>query len=138
MATDFASPACRRSRALPLAMVVLLCLTGCGTAPPLVGLVYTDVKLPFTQNLNATPVPTAPPASDRIVEIKEPFTGLGLYARVSVNAIGEIALQNGVETLYFADQEVFSILGVWKTHRVFLYGAPADSPPSASAVVSAP
>jgi hypothetical protein len=137
MATDFASPIARRWIALPLATVLLFCLTGCGTGP-LIGLVYTNVKMPFTQNLNATPVPTAPPASDRIVEIKEPFTGLGLYARVSVNAIGEIALQNGVETLYFADQEVFSILGVWKTHRVFLYGAPADSPPSASAAVHAP
>lgn len=137
MATDIVSPPNRRWIAQLLAMVVLLCLSGCGTGP-LIGLVYTNVKLPLTADLNATPVPDTPPASDRIVEIKEPFTGIGMYARVSVNAIGEIALQNGVETLYFADQEVFSILGVWKTNRVFLYGAPADSPPSASAAVSTP
>ena len=138
MATDIRFPAVRRSAAwLALAMLLLACLAACGTGP-LIGLVYTNVQLPLTTDLNATPVPATPPDSDRVVEIKEPFTGAGIYARVSVNAIGEIALQNGVETLYFADQEVFSILGVWKTHRVFLYGAPSTPASPSTARVSAP
>ena len=102
-------------------LAMMVCLTGCGPGP-LVGLVYTSVKLPLTLDLKATPLSNHPPDSDRIVEIKEPLTGLGMYARVSVNALGDIARQNGVEPLYFADQEVFSILGIWKTNRVFLYG----------------
>ena len=86
------------------------------------GLAYTNVKLPLTLDLKATPLPNHPPDSDRIIEIKEPLTGLGMYARVSVNALGDIARQNGVDPLFFADQEVFSIMGIWKSHRVFLYG----------------
>ena len=104
-----------------VAMAMLVGLSGCGTGP-LVGLVYTNVKLPLTLDLKSTPMPAHLPGSDRIIEIKEPFSGLGMYARVSSNAIGDIALQNGVDPLYFADQEVFSILGIWKTNRVFLHG----------------
>ncbi len=138
MATDSPALATRRWIVMRMAVVVVIsCLTGCGTGP-LIGMVYTNVKLPLTEDLNATPVPDTPPDTDRIVEIKEPISGVGMYARVSVNAIGEIALQNGVETLYFADQEIFSIVGVWKTHRVFLFGAPAVSPPLSSPDVSAP
>ena len=110
-----------------LSMITLTSLSGCGTGP-LVGLVYTNVKLPLTQNLNATPVPDSLPQSDRIIEIKEPFSGLGLYARVNSNALGDIARQNGVDPLYFADREVFSILGIWKIRRILLYGETADSP----------
>jgi (2Fe-2S) ferredoxin len=110
---------------LLLAVFIALCLNACGTGP-LVGIVYTNVKLPLTRNLNATPVPAGQPQSDRVIEIKEPFTGFGLYARVNSNAIGDIARKNQMVSLYFADQEVFSILGIWKTHRVFLYGENID------------
>jgi hypothetical protein len=116
-----------RFKALLLVLTLFVGLTGCATGP-LVGLVYTNVKLPLTLDLKATPVPLRPPDSDRIIEIKEPFTGLGMYARVSANAIGEIARKHGVATLYFADQEVFSILGIWKTNRVFLYGEASGGP----------
>ena len=119
MATEAAGR--RRTLALLMAAVLALGLTACGTGP-LVGLVYTHVKLPLTRDLHATPVPSTPPRSKQVIEIKEPVTGLGLYARVNSNAIGDIARQNGIDRLYFADQEVFSILGIWKTHRVILYG----------------
>jgi hypothetical protein len=67
-------------------------------------------------------MPAQPPGSKHTIEIKEPFTGFGMYARVNSNALGDIARQNGMTQLYFADQEVFSILGVYKTHRVILHG----------------
>lgn len=117
----------RRRNFLLIAVALVVCLTGCGTGP-LVGLVYTNVKLPLTTDLDNTPVPLNTPNSDRILEIKEPFTGLGMYARVNTNAIGDIARQYGMDPLYFADQELFSILGVWKTQRVFLYGEASGDP----------
>jgi hypothetical protein len=127
MAIDKIMPAHSRVAWILLAMAAMVCLCGCGTGP-LVGLVYTNVKLPLTKDLKSTPMPEYPPSSDRIIEIKEPFTGLGIYTRVSSNALGDIARQNGVDPLYFADQEVFSILGIWKTQRVFLYGETAGGP----------
>lgn len=33
-----------------------------------------------------------------------------------------IAKANGIETVYFADQEMFSILGIWTSHKVIIYG----------------
>jgi hypothetical protein len=108
------------------AAVAVACLAGCGTGP-LVGLVYTNVKLPLTRDLDATPFPPDPPRSNRVVEVKEPFSGLGMYARVNSNAIGDIARQYGVDPLYFADQEVFGVLGIWKTQRVLLYGGSPDA-----------
>lgn len=96
-------------------------LSACGTGP-LVGLVYTNVRMPLTLDLDETPVPEMAPHSSRVFEVREPVSGAGLYARVSTNAIGELARENGVTTLYFADQQVVSILGIWKTHQVHLYG----------------
>jgi|GEM_PF-1344029 len=127
MATKSNVPACARSARLLVVVALGCCLTACGTGP-LVGLVYTNVKLPLTSDLRATPLPAHPPGSDRVIEIKEPLSGLGLYARVNSNALGDIARKNGVDPLYFADQEVFGILGIWKTRRVFLYGEAAGGP----------
>jgi hypothetical protein len=138
MATDPIMPARSGFVRILLAVAMLAGLSGCGTGP-LVGLVYTNVKLPLTLDLKSTPMPAHLPGSDRIIEIKEPFSGLGIYARVSSNAIGDIARQNGVDPLYFADQEVFSILGIWKTQRVFLYGESAGGPePSPDSAATGP
>ena len=127
MATDATMTARSTIAWILLAMAAMVSLAGCGTGP-LVGIVYTNVKMPLTRDLKSTPLPAHPPVSDRIIEIKEPFSGLGVYARVSSNALGDIARQNGVDPLYFADQEVFSILGIWKTQRVFLYGETDGGP----------
>jgi len=109
---------------IPVAVALclsLLILFGCGSAP-LVGLIYTHVRLPLTANLEKTPFPAGTPASGKIIQVKEPFSGYGIYARVNSNAIGDIARQHGVDTVYFADQEIFSLLGIWKTTQVHVYG----------------
>ncbi len=100
----------------------LLILAGCSSMAPLPGLIYTHVKYPLTWDLRNTPVPQTPPGDSKIIEIREPISGLGINARLNVNAIGEIAKANGIRTLYFADQERFSILGIWTYHKVILYG----------------
>ena len=38
------------------------------------------------------------------------------------NGIGDIARKNGLEAIYFADLETFSILGIWSQYRVHVYG----------------
>ncbi len=62
------------------------------------------------------------PQEAKIIEIAEPITGLGINTRLSSNAIGEMAAQHGITKLYFADQQKFSVLGIWKYHKVVLYG----------------
>lgn len=40
----------------------------------------------------------------------------------SSNAIGDIAKKHGIQEVYFADMEVFSILGIWTRRTVRIYG----------------
>ena len=104
-----------------IGVLYLLCLMGCGTGP-LVGLAYTNVKMPLSKDLNRTPFKNKH-ATGRIIKVKEPFSGYGAYAEIHSNAIGEIAKKHGIGTVYFADQELFSILGIWTTTEVIIYGS---------------
>ena len=112
----------RRWKNLSLLAASLLLLAGCSSAGPLPGLLFTHVKYPLTWDLHDTPMPHSSPKDAKIIEIREPISGLGINARLNANAIGEIARDNGIKTLYFADQERFSILGIWTFHKVILYG----------------
>jgi hypothetical protein len=93
---------------------------GCAVRPR--GIVYTNMRLPLTRDLHHTPTPMQMPNTGRTLEIKEPITGVGLYVQVDSNAIGDIARKNGMQTLYFADRQFFSILGIWTTDKTILYG----------------
>lgn len=97
-------------------------LAGCSSTGPLPGLIYTHLKCPLTVDLHDTPLPPVAPNEAKIIEIREPISGLGINARLNANAIGEIAKAHGIRTLYFADQELFSILGIWTSQKVILYG----------------
>lgn len=99
-------------------------ITGCSSTPwPLNGFVYSRVRFPLAKDLNNTKMPPHTLTKEgKILIFEEPFSGLGINTRLDSNAIGDIAKQNGMETLYFADQEWFSILGIWTSHKVILYG----------------
>ncbi len=112
----------RWCKPLAAAIASALLLAGCSSMGPLPGFIYTRVRYPLTWDLHDTPMPQDAPNESRIIEIREPITGLGINARLSSNAIGEIARAHGIETLYFADQELCSILGIWTSHKVILYG----------------
>ena len=86
------------------------------------GLVYTRVKIPLTRNLNDTAFAAPSGTGGNIVIIKEPFTGYGIYTEMYSNAIGDIAKQNGLRKVHFADQEIHSILGIWTTSTVYIHG----------------
>ena len=93
---------------------------GCGTGP-LVGLIYTKVKMPLSRDLDGSPLKDND-GTGKVVKIKEPISGYGVYAELNSNAIGEIAKKHGISKVYFADQELFSVLGIWTTTEVIIYG----------------
>jgi len=105
----------------------LLGLMGCGTGP-LVGLVYTKVKMPLSRDLNASPF-KGNGGTGKVIKIKEPISGYGIYTELHSNAIGEIAKKHGIGTVYFADQDRFSVLGIWTTTEVIIYGEKDPSVP---------
>jgi len=109
-----------------LAAFVALVSTGCGAVVKnghavLVGAVYTRIKFPLTANLNQTPA-AIDTGNGKIVRIKEPFSGYGIYAEFNSNAIGEIAKRHGLKTVYYADIERLSILGIWRHDDVIVCG----------------
>lgn len=109
-----------------LAAVIALVTTGCGAVvrnghAVLVGAVYTRVKFPLTTDLNQTPA-AVDNGVGKIVRIKEPFSGYGIYAEFNSNAIGEIAKIHGLKSVYYADIERLSILGIWRHDEVIVCG----------------
>lgn len=93
------------------------------------GYVYTRIKVPYTRDLHPTPGASSAPADGKIIQIREPFSGYGIYAEFSSNAIGDVALRYGLGKVYFADREQFSILGVWRHRRIYVYGEPLEAMP---------
>lgn len=109
-----------------LAALAALLSAGCGAVVSnghavLVGAVYTRVKYPLTSDLDRTPAAEAA-GSGKIIRIKEPVSGYGIYAEFKSNALGEIARFHGLNTLHYADVERLSILGIWRHDEITLYG----------------
>ena len=100
-----------------------LLLSGCAVLSddPLVGYIYTNKVIPYTEELNNTPVATASGKSS-IVRIQEPFSDLGIYTELNTNAIGEIARENGFKNVHYADLESFSLFRIWRSQTLIIYG----------------
>lgn len=122
---------------LCLAMSYSCSLIPSATDYSLRGMVVKKVRRPLTVDLHETPMPAAAEAENgdgegkeggdaakkgRIIKIKEPFTSAGVYVELNSTAIGDVAKKHGLTKLYFADIEVFSLLGVWSTTTLYLYG----------------
>ena len=112
---------------IPVLVICIFLLTGCagiaGRAGNSVlnGYVYTHIRIPYTINLDKTPA-SAAQAAGKILQINEPLSGYGLYAKFNSNAIGDIAQSQGFKKVYFADMEIFSILGIWRDETIHVYG----------------
>ena len=92
----------------------LFSLTGCTS-----GIIFTHIVKPLDLNMDRTPVVSRTEAGD----IKR-FKVQGFYVDLQwdSNAIGEIAKQHGLETVYYADLEVLTVLGIWTQQTVHVYG----------------
>ena len=107
-------------------LLSLFILAGCLTfggmgSDSLKGYAFKFVRVPLTINLDNTPV-TIFQANGKIIKIEEPFSGQGFYAEFKSNAIGDIAKKHGLKKVYFADLEIFNILGIFKYKKVHIYG----------------
>ncbi len=107
-------------------LLFFLLLGGCsyydrfvGGAPT--GRVFTNIRVPYTLDLDNTPV-TNIHANGLIIHIEEPVSGYGLYTEFNSNAIGDIAKKHGLTKVYFADIEIFDVLGIWHHERLHIYG----------------
>jgi len=111
------------------AILLVLFATGCSTNPSLlwpnddffipVNIVDVTTR-PLDTNYSATPV-YASRASAGIKKV----TVRGASVEWSSNAVGDVARRHGLEKLYYADIEVFSvsIFGVgWSREQLHLYG----------------
>ncbi|MEW5733368.1 MAG: TRL domain-containing protein [Thermodesulfobacteriota bacterium] len=115
--------------ALVLCLLLLAAVSACALVPDasdytLRGMIVKKVRRPLTVHLNNTPAPgpDAPLGKGKIIKIKEPFSSVRVYVELNSTAIGDVARKNGMTTVYFADIETFSILGIWNTTTIYIYG----------------
>ena len=99
----------------------LLFLPFLGGCSPVTGRIFTHIRMPYTKDLNNTPVPNIH-ANGIVFHAAEPVTGYNFYIEVNSNAIGDIAKKHGLKKVYFADLEIFEILGIWKHEKLHIYG----------------
>lgn len=80
------------------------------------GLIYTHIIFPLDVNLDEDQFVRRPEKGD----VKH----IQYYIEVmwDSNAIGDIAKENGIEQVYYADLEVLNVLGIWRQYTVHIYG----------------
>lgn len=103
--------------------LAILAAFPCAAAGCIRGLIYSHTVQPLTTNLDHTPVGTGGGSSGDVKNIR-------YYVDVfwDSNALGDIARENGLETLHYADLEILSVFGIWRQYTVHLYGDAARSP----------
>ncbi len=84
------------------------------------GDIFTNIG-PYKTELHNTPV-TDSQSHGMIIHIEEPISGYGLYTELNSNAIGDIAKKHGLSKVYFADLEIFDVLGIWHHEKLHIYG----------------
>ncbi|MHC5064605.1 MAG: TRL domain-containing protein [Planctomycetota bacterium] len=80
------------------------------------GLIYTNITEPLDVNLNNTPV------FDRKAEGNTKEVRYYVSIEWDSNGIGDIAKQNGLTEVHYADISTLSVLGVWRQRFVRIYG----------------
>ena len=102
-----------------LALVLsFLSLSGC-----IYGAAYTHTTRPLTTNFDRTPSLWCDSAEGNLKQVRFRYVDI----RWDNNAIGLIAKQHGLKTIYYVDIELLKILGIWTQSFVRVYGEPANS-----------
>ncbi|MCI0650518.1 MAG: TRL-like family protein [Planctomycetes bacterium] len=95
------------------ALTYLALASGCAG-----GMIYRHTYQPLSTNFDRTPAATHKALSRGDVKHIH-YWGHVLW---DTNAIGRIAKEHGLETVYFADLEILSILGFFNQYTVHVYG----------------
>lgn len=101
----------RTALAAPVLASVLV-LSGCTT-----GILFQHTNEPLMHDYRATPSGAAGAKSD-IKHVELPYVGV-MWGDAS---LGDIARENGLHELYYADRELLSVLTIWRRYTVHLYG----------------
>jgi hypothetical protein len=93
-------------------IVGILFFAGC--APR--GLLYTHIKTPLDTNMSQTPADGKSLHGD--------LKHIHFFVDVLYDSSGivDVAKQNGIETIYYIDLEILSILSIWNQYIVHVYG----------------
>ncbi len=96
--------------------LVFTLLLNIGCSP--YGYIVTNITKPLDVNMSRT----LPENADKTVGDLKHFS----YSLIDVSwgsyGIGDVARKNGIETIYYADLETVSIIGVWEQYIVHIYG----------------
>jgi hypothetical protein len=107
-------------RSVAYILVLTLSLTGCGVVSR--GLLYTDTIQPLCVDARGTALGTKS-ASGSSKRLEIPTTRIDLTAEWDSRAIGDIAREHGIRTVYGCDSRRQSILlGIWRRDEVIIYG----------------
>lgn len=94
--------------------------SGCGRIPR--GLIYTDYIEPFCQNARGKELGEQT-VSGATKGVEIPLTRLNLSAEWNSRAIGDVAKQNGITTIYGCDiRREYYVLGIWRKDELLVYG----------------
>jgi hypothetical protein len=100
-------------RSLIMVSALFLLLSGC---------LYVHTVEPLTLDMDRTPVVGTEKAGSLKLITFPPFCGSYQLVAWDSAAIGDIARKEGLQEIYFADLETFSILRVWNEYTVHVYG----------------
>ncbi len=102
-------------------LIPLLLSTGC---------IYKHTTKPLTTDFRSTPVAAeGATAPSGLTQIRYSYY---VDFRWDSSAIGDIAKEVGIETIYYADTEDYNVLGLWKKRIIHIYGERAQEPPKAT------
>jgi hypothetical protein len=105
---------------LGVASLVVMFTSGCGVITR--GVIYTDTTQPLCKDARGTIIgDTESRGSSKRLQI--PTTRVDIGAEWDSRAIGDIARQHGMKTVYACDSRRQSILfGLWRRDEVIVYG----------------
>lgn len=103
-----------------LAIPLVLMLSGCGVITR--GMIYTDTTQPLCKDARGTILgDNASRGSSKRLQI--PTTRVDFSAEWDSRAIGDIAREHGMMTVYSCDSRRQSVLfGLWRRDEVIIYG----------------
>ena len=107
------------SRAIAVLSLSLV-LSGCANGVLYNGGLYSHLVEPLT--INPSPTEVRSSMTQALGRINQ-FSYQVVSVRVGKNGLGQVAKEHGLETIYFADIERWSVVfGLWQKEVVHIYG----------------